>query len=290
MVNFGSLCRASSWQTFTLEPEARSQLSEEFREGGASVDLSKFTKPFTRRFEPAEVNLEPLERIVDAAMDKFSSSPVESDAWLAPRVHSTLRLTRREAADAGIWNFLAVIGMPEYVRWRWGSDEIAETVRFVGPEYKQAELTRDGSDYSHTPLLFANQDLQNSWARCDLFHHRPTAIASLKFLSTFNGGSFATSDQIRQLVKGFNMVLTTTIVDSLCANPALDAESMCEWCGETVDETRMLDAEPEGPLEDRVPSESVEAVMRLLEHTAEVTTFSKRDRSAGRRESDTARA
>ncbi len=58
----------------------------------------------------------------------------------------------------------------------------------------------------------------------------------------------------------------------------------------TVDETRMLDAEPEGPLEDRVPSESVEAVMRLLEHTAEVTTFSKRDRSAGRRESDTARA
>jgi len=265
----------------TLDPQARHLISEDFMTGAASPDWNKYIKEFDR-----PVDLEPLRRIVAAARELYDDDPAGSDAWLAPRVHATLRLTRREASDSKVWNFLTVVGMPDYVRWRWVGDK-GRLSRFVGPEYKQAlsrlwwgaELTRNGADYSQTNTLFANQDFQNSWARLNLFHHRVASVAAATLLSTFNNGQMATSDQIRQLVKGLNMILTTTMLDAVAPSPAPDVDAIEDWINDVPDETAYLAELPVGPAESSVPPASIDAVVQLLRHTSEATSFFKRARS-----------
>jgi hypothetical protein len=69
-----------------------------------------------------DISLDPLKGVITAAMRRYD--PEKSDAWLAPRVHATLRLTRREAGDKRVWAYLNVAVFPDYVRWRWrDSDE-----------------------------------------------------------------------------------------------------------------------------------------------------------------------
>lgn len=268
----------------TLDPQARYLASEDFLAGTATPDWTKYLKDFGR-----SVDLEPFCRIVEKSVEKFTVDPTASDSWLAPRVHATRESQRREAADPRVWDYLAVIVAPDYVRWRWGGVDRTQTeaARFVGPEYKQAlarlwwgaEMTRNATDYTGTKVLFANQDFQNSWARLDLFHHRPASIAAAKLLSTFNEGQMATSDQIRQLVRGFNMVLTTTMLDAVAENPAPDVEAIQDWTAEAPDETKMFEDAPVGPAEVPIPDASIDAVVKLLEHTATVTSFFRRART-----------
>src|SRR5207244_262844 len=115
-----------------------------------------------------------------------SKDAAKSDEWLGPRLHHVLRLKRTEAAERGIWLYLAIVERPDYVVWRWGSeDETKEPVnvdRFAGPDYKHAfarlwwmvELFRDGPDYEPATLALRSQDIPNNLFRMDIAHHRPT--------------------------------------------------------------------------------------------------------------------
>ena len=105
-----------------LESQARSLVGEEFRKNSAEIDVKKFVKPCDR-----EINLEHVENVVNRAIEKFTAMPKQSDSWLSPRVHATLRLSRREAADSSIWDYLAVVAMPHYVRWRWRGAEVRDS-------------------------------------------------------------------------------------------------------------------------------------------------------------------
>lgn len=278
-----------------LAPQFRTLLTPEFLAGTARLgaDLSIHERAFVRPKGRDVPEVDHLVCIANKAMEKFHgerSSIIGSDQWLAPRVHASLRLTRREAGDPTVWNYLATVPLEAYVRWRW-SDEDAMTVgaeRFLCGEYNKhaiarlwwgAELTRNGSDYAATRLLFVNQDLQNSWVKTRLFRHRPTAIASLRLLSTFNEGEFADSDIIRDLVKSFNMALTTTMLDAVAPSGDVDSASLRDWCGEAVDETRWFDAEPEGPPETPVPAAHIADVTELLRRVVSKTRFQKRKRS-----------
>ena len=219
-----------------LNPQFRLLLSEDFLAGRTTIDVAKYTKGLRR-----EIDVKHLVSIVDKAIDKFDSAKrEESDRWLAPRVHAALRLTRREAADQGIWDWLAIGPLQHYVRWRWMGDDRVGAERFAGREFNKhsvarlwwgAELTRNGSDYSATTMLFVKQDIQNSWFKTKLFRHRPTAIASLALLSTFSNGDFA-GDEQRDLVKSLNVALTTTMLDAVATSAAVDADAMKEWCSE----------------------------------------------------------
>jgi len=111
-----------------------------------------------------------------------------SDAALAPLVHATLRLTRREAADPGLWAWVAACAAPGYVRWRWasrkaGDGDPVQAARWHGPIHKQAiarlwwgmELFRNGSVYpTH---LFEVQDVPNSILHRPFVRTRPIAVA-----------------------------------------------------------------------------------------------------------------
>ena len=60
------------------------------------------------------------------------SKPPTSDRWLAPRLHWSLRLTRSEAADRTMWEWLAV-RHADYVLWRWSGVEGVAENRWIGP-------------------------------------------------------------------------------------------------------------------------------------------------------------
>jgi hypothetical protein len=101
-----------------LAPDAQLLLTPEFFLLATPIDFQKYIKKFTR-----VIDIDTLAEVVQEAMHRFDDAHVASDSWLAPRVHAALRLTRREAAEAGIWEYLAVAVMPQYVRWRWPGDK-----------------------------------------------------------------------------------------------------------------------------------------------------------------------
>src|ERR1700694_2612480 len=106
---------------------------------------SDVVTPYVEAFQ-REISLEPLRTVIDECIDKFDKGDgkrnermVRGDAWLGPRVHASLRITRAEAATPGIWEFLAAYAFPDYVNWRWNGykDE-----RFFSRDVKKQAFKR----------------------------------------------------------------------------------------------------------------------------------------------------
>ncbi len=268
-----------------LKPQFKESLPAEFFGSDArSPDLSKYLMSFSR-----EVDLEPVVSIVRKAMEKFAGEQSKSDAWLAPRLHATLRITRREAGDRRLWTYLAVGSLFAYVHWRWRQDKDASgkfPLRFFGSMREHAiarlwwgaELTRNGRSYKYSEVFFRNTDVPNSWLNLRAFRHRPTAIAAVRFIYEREIGGIPVGDRHRDLVKSFNAALTTTVLDTVAVNPASDPAALEEWLAEDADETLFFEGDPTGPNEVAVPEESIEAALQLLSRVAEQTNFKARIR------------
>jgi alkanesulfonate monooxygenase SsuD/methylene tetrahydromethanopterin reductase-like flavin-dependent oxidoreductase (luciferase family) len=261
-----------------LGPAARSLVTEDFRKGDpATVDAGPY---LVDDFGLGRVvSLDLLRAVVGEGMKRFRHEPWKSDPWLSPRVHATLRLTRREAADKRIWEYLTVVKFPDYVRWRWAQEKTEEAVpavRFCGLEQKNsfarlwwtAELTRNGCDYRHTEMAFKVSDFSDRWQGYNLMHHRAAALGTVEFLSNF-GSSGVTTTQNKAISKAFNMVLRTMCLDALVGSPPTDAEAVREWIAEKIDETTMMDELPKGPDEAPVSDADIAIVRKFLDDLAE---------------------
>lgn len=133
-----------------------------------------------------------------------------SDRWLAPRIHYVLRLRRMEAADRGVWHWIAM-RYQWYVDWRWSDAEgvVAED-RWWGPVNKQAfarlwwgaEIFRDGTDYRPVERAFVFQDLPNSYLHRPLVRCRSLALAIVDSLSKSSTPSAA---QVNGLARVLNL-------------------------------------------------------------------------------------
>jgi hypothetical protein len=237
---------------------------------------------------PRELDAEPAVKLVEHAMQIFNGrKPESSDSWLAPRLHASLRLYRREAAERDMWTYLAVVEVPEYVRWRWPGNEKGTAVeRFVGPSYTQAlsrlwwgaELTRNGGAYAPTMAAFRFQDIPNQWMRYDLFHHRPSALAAIRVIAAANGGRGGEHQEVVDLAKAFNHVATTTVLDTVSWNPEPDMTVIEEWTDTKVDETKLYIADPSGPEDSAVDEASILAVQVLIERVARDAGIFTRDK------------
>lgn len=240
------------------------QLPPAFLETGAGFDVTPYTEDFQRA-----VDVEPLVNLLEEAQRRFGDDRTGSDRWLAPRVHHVLRLTRREAARRGLWIWLGVAAAPDYVRWRFpGAEGVTDAERFIGREDKQAiarlwwgaELMRDGPDYAPVQVGFSMQDVPNTWMRLDVFHNRPLVQAVLRVLAGLNGGGLATSDQVNRLATAVNAAACTVLVDSVGPDPDFDPDLLAVWLEGEVDETLLLSHDPDGPGDDPVPTEAIDAM------------------------------
>ncbi|AGP56138.1 DUF6339 family protein [Streptomyces rapamycinicus] len=251
----------------------------EGRDDVPSIALNKVAEPLPG--EGARLGLHRVRDLIDQALERFRDErPTAADAWLAPRLHETLRLTRREAADKRLWTYLALGVAPDYVMWRHLSEAKADGShgrvardRFVGPHYKQtfarlwwaAELFRDGPDYQPVVVACGNQDMLNSALRLDVIDHRPTALALVRMMER---GTVRTGREVNALTPAVNAAAATLMYDIIAPDVGRDGDALRDWIAAA--ESSLPSPRnhlPEGPEEERAPEE---AVGRLVDHFEEL--------------------
>ncbi|MDI2130874.1 DUF6339 family protein [Yinghuangia seranimata] len=193
--------------------------------------------------------------------------PTTADRWLAPRLHTVLRLTRAEAADPALWNHLALRIAPEYVVWRWcpAGGAVAAS-RFSGPFHVQAlarlwwaaELFRDGPDYAPVVTACANQDVLNTVLRSQAILHRPVAQALLRLVGEDGG---LTGREVNALSAAVGAAGSTLLYEVLAPDAETDTEAVRAWIGSAHGSYVPYDTLPEGPDDVRVPQASVDALV-----------------------------
>ncbi|WP_405480921.1 DUF6339 family protein [Streptomyces sp. NBC_00009] len=247
------------------------------REDVPAVALNKVTEPIPG--DEARSRLHPVRDLLVDAMYKFGDDkPTAADAWLAPRLHATLRLTRREAADARLWTYLALGVGPDYVVWRHisgpkkdGSAPSVARSRFQGPHHKQAfarlwwaaELFRNGPDYRPAEVACANQDMLNTALRLDVIDHRPTAQAVVRLMEK---GTVRTGREVNGLAAAINASAATLMYDVVAPDAERDGEPLRDWVA-AAESARAVSRHvlPEGPEEEVAPEPSVEALVTYFE-------------------------
>ncbi|MFE9400276.1 DUF6339 family protein [Streptomyces sp. NPDC006530] len=213
--------------------------------------------------------------LFEEARRRHEHERAAADAWLAPRLHATMRMTRREAADSGLWNFLAMVVAPDYVLWRHKGvtqeGERATADRFVGLHYKQtfarlwwaAEMFRDGDDYRPAVSACGNQDVLNTVLRFDIIDHRPAARAVVTLLDR---GLVRTGRDVNGLGRAVNAAGSTLVYDVLAPDDSLDWDARRYWVEEAENMGPMpLDGLPDGPEDGRIPRDSVDRLVGLFE-------------------------
>jgi hypothetical protein len=237
------------------------------------LDLAKVVEPLPE--DDVRWEVEPIRTLVEDAMYEFRDDRTRADAWLAPRLHATLRLTRREAADRRLWTHLALAVAPDYVAWRHLSEPTSArperripAERFQGPADRQcfsrlwwaAELFRNGPDYAPVEVACGNQDLVHTVLRKDLIDHRPTAQALVRLVEN---GTIGTGREINGLSVAINAAGATLVHDALAPDEPKDPMRLREWIAEAESAPPVSrHTLPEGPDEDPVPEESVAVLVR----------------------------
>lgn len=166
-----------------LDPHARSLITSENYSDIRPEDLQDYISEFER-----EILIKPLTEMLQEVRSRFPNgrtARAKSDAWLAPRVHASVRLYRQEAADSQLWEYLS-LAVPEvrtYILWRWSREDglIRDLNRLYGMQRRHAlgrlwwvaELCRNGPDYSPAVDAFnASQDMINYITDTDAFQNR----------------------------------------------------------------------------------------------------------------------
>ncbi|MGW4426270.1 DUF6339 family protein [Streptosporangium sp. NPDC004631] len=219
-----------------------------------------------------------LRDFIEEAMRRFGEGPhTAADAWLAPRLHAILRITRREAAETGLWNFLSMRLAPDYVFWRHlgrakksGEPSMVNPRRFCGPFHTQAfarlwwaaELFRDGDDYRPVELACANQDVFNTVLRMEIVHHRPTAQALIHLIEQ---GTARTGREVNALAPAVNAAASTLLFEALAPDDRLDGEARRAWMDDG--ETAVISYErlPDGPDDGAISGQAVNTLIPLFE-------------------------
>ncbi|UQX03992.1 DUF6339 family protein [Streptomyces sp. RerS4] len=186
-------------------------------------------------------NTAPVRELLDEAMHRFRDTPTGADAWLAPRLHATVRMTRREAAGAELWNFLALAVAPDYVRWRhqpYGPTGAVAAARYTGRHPTQtfarlwwaAELFRDGYDYAPAVIACGQQDMINTGLRLDAVRHGPTALAMVRVLKDLiDAGEPGLGRRVNALCGAVNAAGATLLYDVIAPDAAPDHHALARW-------------------------------------------------------------
>lgn len=229
------------------------------------VALRKVTQPLS--WAATRGRTSPVRELVDEAMARFADRRTAADAWLAPRLHATLRMTRAEAADGRIWNHLAMLVAPDYVVWRHKGQEVVSASRFSGSHYTQAfsrlwwaaELYRDGPDYAPVEAACRVQDLLNTTLRLDVIDHRPTALAIVRVVRSLPKETTRLGDRVNALSSAVNAAGSTLMYDVLAPDTPQDIDALLDWIAEGEHAPAVpWERLPDGPDDGSANADSVE--------------------------------
>lgn len=214
-----------------------------------------------------------LELVKQLAQNAASFLPIERmDAWLAPRLHASLRIPRRLAADDGIWAWLAFHCRP-FVEARFGKNGMSlHPWRYRGSWSRNAiarlwwgaEMTRNGPDYSAVTHCFARTrtaqfalELMYSWDRA-------AAIAFSKVSEGADGHARLTDSETNGLSTKLKVLLAMRSLDSFGSPIVEDTEEFdAEWAMLSPTIESLIQADIRhivGPASGRVSEERVKEI------------------------------
>jgi hypothetical protein len=174
---------------------AQRDLASGERQRWAEEALGELVEPFGR-----ELSLDALDAGLDELLATTPRHDARIDSAAAVLVHRALKLTRREAADIGVWRWLAVVHRPDVVRHRWENSSWASTRRrFLAPGTRPdsntfarwwwiAELSRAGDDYSLTTRVLRRQPLATAIFVRSLASYGPAVRACVEVLEEVDAG------------------------------------------------------------------------------------------------------
>jgi hypothetical protein len=203
-----------------------------------------------------------------------------SDRWLAPRLHFALRLTRAEASDRGLWQWLA-LEKPAYVHWRWQDSEgfVADN-RWWGEIHKQAlarlwwgaELFRDGASYTPVVQAFVKQDLPNSYLHRPLIRCRSLALAIVEELSPMTG-TMRSSDEINDLARVLNLATAGAPPEAETGYQMDGSAAFTAWAASTPDMPDSWADLPGGPAAEDTTAASRDGGKSIVNRGAKYANF-----------------
>lgn len=253
-----------------LLPEARRKITAESYLDRPAEDMGRYMEDIGRN-----VNLAPLHYVMAAGMQKFADLDAgkreESDAWFAPRLHASLRLSRREAADIAVWHFLTAVVFRDYVIWRWGHGT-GILNRVFGAERRNAlahlwwaaELGRNGSSYEPVVEACAVQELIVTLTDVAFSQNRAAAQAFLRFIQNGPGGKRRSAKEVQDYRTQLNCMLAATVLDALAPDPGPDPVAMEEWINEDIDPTLLVEDKITGPNDPLADAQQIDAIIDLL--------------------------
>ncbi|MEU8347789.1 DUF6339 family protein [Spirillospora sp. NPDC048832] len=218
----------------------------------------------------------PVRELLDEAMERFDEEPTKADAWVAPRLHATLRLSRREAADSRLWNFMAMRLAPDYVFWRnppraSPGNPVPQVNKnhFIGAFHKQAfarlwwaaEFFRNGVDYRPVEIVCRNQETFNSALRLEIVYHRATAQTMARLMSD---GTIRTTREANAFFKAVNAAGSTLFFDVMAPDEPWDADAHRAWVADAGTAHVQYESLPDGPDDWHVPDSAVDALTPLF--------------------------
>lgn len=203
-----------------LVQRGRRLVDREFVTGERELHPDAY-EPLLERVDGGDVDLEAFEGAVDAVMASAASESPEADLELAPRMHESLPLSRRLAGDAGVWRYLAVIRRPDYVRFRWGTEDFESTRRRywsmgTRPDSNAfarlwwiAELTELAGDYALTRRVLENTNLANVMFVRSFSRYRPAVKAFVEVMGEKGAG------EIGRVAKQLHTALSTMPLEGM---------------------------------------------------------------------------
>lgn len=209
-----------------LSSDARVKLTEDFLQG----EQERLPKEDINGYATSTglyADLDWLGDRLNEIMDEFVEYKGSMDRKAAPAVHQAVDISRREAADSGIWHDLAIRQFPEFVRHRWKYEgKRAMKKKFwthgvpldsVSSTFERlwwiAELTRNGDDYTYTRRAFGNRRLCFRVFDIQLGRYKPAARACIEVLHDEEEDKYEDNDTIDYTVQKFRKAASNVTLE-----------------------------------------------------------------------------
>lgn len=198
---------------YRLKPSALAAMTT-FLAGGQTPDLKPYLEPLDEEFDA-----EAVKALFAAAVALENAKETDTDAWLAPRFHFLFRVSRRAAADRGMWAWLALAICREYVKWRFPE---ATAWRYYGDLLRNAvsrlwwgaEMVRNGPSYECVPIVFSRVRTAQFALELGYSRYRPAAIAFTRVAEGVGSGEKLNDPMMKDLSKSINAYLSLTALEA----------------------------------------------------------------------------
>jgi len=247
----------------------------------ASVDNSVLrgdgllnTREYLEPIETQElVDTTLIRRVLENGLERLDHEELEEttslDQWLAPRIHSALRISRRLAGDMGFWSWLVIEVGRTYTWRRWAEKNRPTMYRYTG-DFKRnslgrlwwfAEMSRNGPDYS--PIEKVLRDASTAQYAMELRYsmYRPAVIAFGNTASRLDLG-FA---DLKKLSKRANAYLSLKALEAIGLDQGENERDVEWWRDRPVVNDVIGDAEMIGPQDGFASSSAIQSIEQWFE-------------------------